>query len=90
MIATRAVTFNYFLTKQWDPAWGGQFVWEHPYKSINPEFNTLVMFLVGPDSNHYVSRIEDCGDNLRVALTGWFYTHRQADSYKRSLNLDFV
>ena len=69
---------------------GWQFVWENPKNVINPEFNTLVMFLVGPDSHHHVTEVRGNGDNDRIALTGWFYTHRHAESYNLSMNLDFL
>ena len=89
-VLSRSITFNYFLTRDWRPEWGGQFVWENPKNVINPEFNTLVMFLVGPDSHHHVTEVRGNGDNDRIALTGWFYTHRDAESYNLSMNLDFL
>ena len=87
---TRSVTFNYMLTKDWNPQMGGQFVWENPLTSVNPEFNSLVMFLVGPYSHHHVTPVTGCGDNIRLAITGWFVTCREANSYSSSLNLDFL
>jgi len=89
-VLTRSVTFNYFLTREWDPDWGGQFVWENPRSTMYPEFNTLVMFLVGPDSNHYVTPVMPNAGSLRLALTGWFVSTRQADNYLRTLNFDFL
>ena len=87
-IITRSVTFNYFLTKDWDPDWGGQLVWESPHTTINPSFNTLVLFLVGPDSHHHVTPIKGCGSITRYAITGWFITHRNKEQNK--LKLDFI
>lgn len=89
-IITRAVTFNYFLTKDWRQEWGGQFIWENPLTRINPSFNTLVMFLVGPDSHHHVTPIISSGNNTRLAITGWFTTNRELEKNPHKLNLDFL
>lgn len=86
----RSVTFNYFLTKDWNQEWGGQLVWENPLATINPSFNTLVMFLVGPDSHHHVTPIAGCGDNTRIAITGWFTSRRNIGNPAHKLNLDFL
>jgi len=89
-ILTRSVTFNYFLTKDWNSELGGQFVWENPHTIVNPSFNTLVMFLVGPDSYHHVTPIKTCGDNTRLVVTGWFVTNRKIEKDQCKLNLDFI
>jgi len=89
-ILTRSVTFNYFLTKDWNDTFGGQFIWENPHTVVNPSFNTLVMFLVGPDSHHHVTPIKACGENTRLVITGWFITSRKADKDACKLNLDFL
>lgn len=89
-ITTRSVTFNYFLTKDWKQEWGGQFIWNNPFTVVNPTFNTLAMFLVGPDSHHHVSPVQHSSDNTRLVITGWFYTIRKTGSNHRKLHLDFL
>jgi hypothetical protein len=76
-VTTRTVTFNYYLTKDWDSAWGGNFVWEKPYNKISPSFNALVLFLVSHDSVHHVEKVNDLATNPRLAITGWFTTTRK-------------
>lgn len=76
---TRALTFNYYLTKRWDPQWGGRFVWTTPASIISPSFNTLVLFLVGRSSHHHVEAVSAAAREPRLAITGWFYTVRQRD-----------
>ena len=50
----RTLTFNYYLTKNWDPDWGGNLVWDEPQKIITPAFNSLVLFNVTRNSYHQV------------------------------------
>ena len=89
-IITRAVTFNYYLTKQWNEEWGGSFVWEKPHSVLVPSFNTLVMFLVGPGSMHHVEPVVSENKIKRLAITGWFHSSKDADLYSSALNLDFI
>ena len=70
--AVRAVTFTYYLTKDWAKPWGGQFVWNKPYTEIEPEFNTLVLFNVGDDTQHWVAPVNDSVTAKRLSVTGWF------------------
>ena len=84
-VATRALTFNYYLTKNWDSEWGGNFVWEHPRMEIIPSFNTLVLFPVGTDSMHHVEQVSASATEPRLAFTGWFMTNRKPG--ERTLNI---
>lgn len=68
----RAVTFNYYLTKQWDAGWGGRLIWENPYTEILPSFNTLVLFNVGQDTHHWVEPVKEGVATRRLSITGWF------------------
>lgn len=70
--AVRAVTFNYYLTKQWDARWGGRLIWDNPHTEIMPSFNTLVMFNVGQDTHHWVEPVRDGVEAKRLSITGWF------------------
>lgn len=75
---TRSLTFNYYLTRNWQPEWGGHFIWKKPYTRVVPGFNTLVMFLVGQNSNHCVEAVSPRAEENRLAITGWFRTIRSA------------
>lgn len=84
----RAVTFNYYLTKHWDERWGGRFVWKNPHVEVVPTFNTLVLFNVGSDSNHWVEPIAQGVEEKRLAITGWFLSSLdKPDVPRRKLNL---
>jgi Rps23 Pro-64 3,4-dihydroxylase Tpa1-like proline 4-hydroxylase len=76
----RAVTFNYYLTKQWDARWGGRLIWENPYTEILPTFNTLVMFNVGQDTHHWVEPVHDGVTTRRLSITGWFMSTVPGDA----------
>lgn len=84
----RTLTFNYYLTKNWQPEWGGSFVWKQPHAEIFPSFNTLVMFLVGPMSSHLVKPVNELATSPRLAISGWFVTRReQNETMKNRLAL---
>ena len=80
-VATRSLTFNYYLTKDWDAEWGGNFVWEKPYTKVTPTFNTLVLFAVGHDTMHHVEQVNDGVSSPRLAFTGWFMTNRASGEH---------
>lgn len=85
-VTVRTVTFNYYLTKNWDAKWGGNFVWENPNEVITPSFNTLVMFLVGHHSDHHVEMVRDTATEPRLAITGWFTTSRKFGEKKLNIH----
>lgn len=70
--AIRAVTFNLYLTKNWDERWGGRLIWKSPYTEIVPTFNTLVMFNVGQESRHWVETIKAGVETKRLSISSWF------------------
>ncbi len=74
---SRTLTFNYYLTKNWQSEWGGRFIWMKPYAEIIPTFNTLVLFRVGRSSNHFVEAVTKDATELRIALTGWYFSVRK-------------
>ena len=82
----RAVAFNLYLTKEWHPDWGGKFVWDTPRAEIIPEFNKLVMFLVGPNSLHLVEPVISDAPRKRLAVTGWFMRNREVSRPKLKLS----
>jgi len=71
---SRAVTFNYWLTKGWMPDFGGRLIWEKPYAEILPSFNTLVLFLPTKISEHWVEPVAEFLTVPRLAISGWFMT----------------
>ena len=74
---TRALTFNYYLTRRWQADWGGAFVWKKPPARVLPSFNTLVMFLVSQQSVHHVEPVGPGAGEKRLAVTGWYRTVRR-------------
>lgn len=84
----RVVTFNLYLTKRWDERWGGRFVWKNPFTTITPTFNTLVLFNVGHDTNHWVEPIAEGVEEKRLSVTGWFLNSpNNSEASTRKLNL---
>lgn len=71
----RRVTFNIYLTKNWNSDWGGLFVYDVPRTVITPTYNTLVLFTVGDHSWHCVTPVSKSSKKKikRLAYTGWFY-----------------
>lgn len=86
-IQTRAMTFNYWLAKDWLPEWGGRLVWEKPFAEITPTFNTLVLFLPTEISEHWVEPVTKHALAPRLAITGWFMTERDAENATFRLNI---
>ena len=87
-IQSRALTFNYWLTKDWVPEWGGRLIWEKPYAEIIPTFNTLVIFLPTQMSQHWVEPVAEFVTVPRFAISGWFMTDRTNNKRDFHLNLD--
>jgi len=87
-VTTRVITFNYYLTKNWESDWGGEFVWENPSAKISPSFNKLVLFPVGHESMHHVNEVNDKATSPRLAFTGWFTVTRQPGYRKLNISHD--
>jgi len=81
----RALTFNYYLSKNWNPDWGGNLVWKEPYQRISPNFNTLVLFNVTTNSHHWVEPVTKHPGEKRLSITGWFLTEIQTERFSLSL-----
>ena len=82
------VTFNLYLTKRWEAAWGGRLVWKHPRMEIVPSFNTLVLFNVGENTHHWVEPIAAGVTERRLSVTGWFLnTPDRHGAPKKKLNI---
>lgn len=81
----RALTFNYYLCKRWDPQWGGNFVWREPYQRVSPDFNTLVLFNVTTNSHHWVEPVTSHTDVARLSVTGWYLSEVKPERYQLSV-----
>lgn len=69
---SRSVAYVWHLTKNWDPSWGGHLVWCSPMISINPAFNTLIVFRVTNESFHFVSPVAPYAQGKRMTINGWW------------------
>jgi Rps23 Pro-64 3,4-dihydroxylase Tpa1-like proline 4-hydroxylase/thiol-disulfide isomerase/thioredoxin len=70
--ASRQVAFVWHLTKDWRPEWGGALYWCSKGRYLPPAFNTLYLFNVGPDSNHFVTHVSPYARGKRLAVNGWW------------------
>jgi hypothetical protein len=69
---SRQVAFVWHLTKNWRPTWGGDFYWCPANRYFAPVFNTLLLFTVGKDSNHFVTHVSPFARSKRLAINGWW------------------
>jgi len=81
----RELTFNYYLSKNWNPSWGGNLVWKKPYRVISPHFNTLVLFNVTANSEHWVDPVLIDTETKRLSITGWYLREIKKEKFKLSL-----
>ncbi|HAD97385.1 MAG TPA: hypothetical protein DCG19_08255 [Cryomorphaceae bacterium] len=73
------IGFVYYLTQNWDPAWGGQLEFKALnaaglYYSHQPGYNELLLFSIGDleTIQHQVVKIADYASGNRLAYSGWF------------------
>jgi hypothetical protein len=69
---TRSVAYVWYLTKDWSPEWGGQFVWCPTGAIVNPSFNTLIAFKVSSISLHFVAPVSHRACGRRLSVNGWW------------------
>ena len=79
---SRTLTFNYYLSKEWDPENGGNFVWKSPRATINNTFNTLVLFKPGPLTHHWVEPVKANIKEKRLSITGWYTSYIDKNKFK--------
>ncbi|WP_297527144.1 2OG-Fe(II) oxygenase [Thiohalobacter sp.] len=77
----RALTFNYYLSTDWEAAWGGNLVWKSPRMVITPSFNKLVLFNVRPSSHHWVEAVRCETPHKRLSITGWYLTKIEKENF---------
>ncbi len=68
----RQVAFVWHLAKEWRPEWGGALYWCPKGCYLPPEFNTLWLFNVSPESNHFVTQVSPYARGKRLAVNGWW------------------
>jgi Rps23 Pro-64 3,4-dihydroxylase Tpa1-like proline 4-hydroxylase len=64
------------LTRDWNPSWGGDFYWIPSRASLPPSFNTLLLFVVTNQSDHFVTTVSPYASGQRLAINGWWQTSR--------------
>jgi len=74
----RSVAFIWYLTKRWDPRWGGGLFWCPSGTTVMPQFNSLVLFVVSQESAHFVTTVSPYARERRLSLNGW-WTSSTAD-----------
>lgn len=73
----RSLAFVWHLARDWEPAWGGQFVWCANGVQVTPTFNTLLLFNVAGATVHAVSPVSPYARGKRLSVTGW-WSHTSA------------
>ncbi|WP_176069692.1 2OG-Fe(II) oxygenase family protein [Piscinibacter koreensis] len=69
---SRQVAYVWHLAKNWRPEWGGALYWCSKGCYLPPTFNTLWLFNVGPESNHFVTHVSPYARGKRLAINGWW------------------
>jgi len=74
----RGMSFVLNLTKNWKPAYGGCFWWfQGNSVQLNPEFNSLYLFIPTSCSRHMVSPVIQPKLARRLTLSGFFVSNRE-------------
>jgi len=68
----RQVAYVWHLAKDWRSEWGGALYWCSKASYLPPSFNTLYLFNVGPDSNHFVTGVSPYAQGKRLSINGWW------------------
>lgn len=68
----RSVAFVWHLARDWEPAWGGRFLWCPTGAQVSPTFNTLLLFNVAAETVHAVSPVSPHARGKRLSVTGWW------------------
>jgi len=68
----RQVAFVWHLSRDWRSEWGGALFWCPTSLYLAPEFNTLVLFNVGPDTHHFVTTVSPYAQGKRLTINGWW------------------
>jgi hypothetical protein len=71
-VVNRQVAYVWHLAKDWRSEWGGALYWCARAWYLAPVFNTLVLFNVGTESNHFVTHVSPYAQGKRLAINGWW------------------
>jgi hypothetical protein len=74
----RSIAYVWYLTKEWSPEWGGQFVWCPTGAIVDPSFNALILFKVSRESLHFVSPVAQRARGRRLSVNGWWTASKSA------------
>lgn len=70
---SRTVAILWHLSKDWDPTWGGDLVWNLSGAVIQPSFNTMYMFRVDPEQSPFtVSPVIPAARGRRLSIACWW------------------
>ena len=71
-VFNRQVAYVWHLAKDWRSEWGGALYWCAKAYYLPPVFNTLLLFNVGTESNHFVTHVSPYAQGKRLAINGWW------------------
>ena len=71
-VFNRQVAYVWHLAKDWRSEWGGALYWCAKAYYLPPVFNTLLLFNVGTESNHFVTHVSPYAQGKRFAINGWW------------------
>ena len=75
----RQVAYVWHLAKDWRSEWGGALFSCSRGCYLPPVFNTLWLFNVAPESNHFVTHVSPYARGKRLAINGWWTGVRATD-----------
>lgn len=81
-VGRRKVAFVLYLTPGWVPDYGGQLCLEDQSGirfTLEPEFNSLVLFDVHGHAGHWVEAISSAARSRRLSIGGWFDAAEASD-----------
>jgi hypothetical protein len=70
--AGRQIAFLWYLTRDWNPKWGGELYLRQRGCSLSPRFNTFVIFHTTLQSYHLVTPVSPYATGKRMTVTGWW------------------
>lgn len=70
------LAFVLYLAPRWQPEFGGQLEMTDPkgnVTTVEPEYNSLVLFKVNPRTKHLVTPIQSDENVARATISGWMH-----------------
>jgi Rps23 Pro-64 3,4-dihydroxylase Tpa1-like proline 4-hydroxylase len=82
-VKSKRLSFVFYLSPDWERRFGGLLhVIDHrgEVTEVNPDYNSLVLFDVAANANHFINRVEPCaGERARLTISGWFLSPQQVN-----------